>query len=169
MSTRLTDQGARLGLGGALLRAWVGYRRRLDADLAAAGFADRGFPDGRVLHICARTPETTIAQIGRELGITRQGAGKIVASLRDRGYVTLNPSAADGREKLVTLTARATDYLAAHRNAARRIERQLRSEIGRDGFESLQQLLTALGAGEGQTASDYLRRTSDLSFLSPEH
>jgi DNA-binding MarR family transcriptional regulator len=39
---------------------------------------------------------------------TRQGASKIVASLRDRRYVTISDSATSGREKVVKLTPRAT-------------------------------------------------------------
>ena len=43
-------------LGAALRRAWVGYQRRLDQEIATAGFADRGFPDGRVLRMCSGQP-----------------------------------------------------------------------------------------------------------------
>lgn len=143
------------GLGPALLQAWVGYRRRLDEHLAAAGFADHGFPDGRVLRICRRTGGVTISQIGRELGITRQGASKIIANLRDNRYITLNPSPTDAREKIVTLTARGLGYLVARRNAARAIERQLRTHLGSDAFDQLQHLLNQIG--EGERASDYLR------------
>jgi DNA-binding MarR family transcriptional regulator len=132
-------------LGGALRRAWLGYQRRLDEELAAAGFDDRRFPDGRVLRICSKSAEATISQIGRELGITRQGASKVIASLRARGYVTLKASPTDGREKIVKLTARASDYLAAQRKAARAIERQWRAEVGADGFDSLYLLLETLG------------------------
>jgi DNA-binding MarR family transcriptional regulator len=146
-----------VGLGGALRRAWVGYQRRMDEELATAGFGDRGFPDGRVLHICSRSDEVTISQIGRELGITRQGASKIIASLRDRRYVTLTASPTDGREKIVSLTARAVDLLAAQRKAARAIERRLRTEIGAEAFESLSALLDALGGDEQPRLSDYLR------------
>jgi DNA-binding MarR family transcriptional regulator len=145
-------------LGGALRRAWIGYQRRLDQEMAAAGFTDRGFPDGRVLRLCARSEEVTASQIGRELGITRQGAGKIVAGLRDRGYVTLGTSPGDGREKVVTLTPRARDYLAAQRSAARRIEQELRNQAGAEAFESLLGLLDALGgAQEHPRMRDYLR------------
>jgi len=151
-------QARQVGLGGALRRAWVGYQRRLDEALAAAGFADRGFPDGRVLRICSRSAETTISQIGRELGITRQGASKIVASLHDRRYVTLRASPTDGREKIVELTSRATAYLAAHRKAARGIERRLRAEVGEEAFDGLCLLLDALGGDEQPRLSEYLRR-----------
>lgn len=147
----------KVGLGGALRQAWVGYRRRLDGELAAAGFGDHGFPDGRVLRICSRADETTISQIGRELGITRQGASKIVASLAERDYVTMAVSSSDRREKIVTLTPRATDYLAAHRRAARQIEQELRTQIGDDAFNSLRALLGAFGGDEQPRMSDYLR------------
>lgn len=132
------------GLGPDLRRAWIGYRVRLLAEIKAAGFADTGFPDGRILRICLRSEQATISQIGRELSITRQGAGKAVASLRDRGYVSITDSATDRREKIVTLTERAMSFLDAHRKAARDIERQLRAAVGPDGFEALARLLLAL-------------------------
>ena len=75
---------APVGLGPALRRAWVGYQRRLDRAMADAGFDERRFPDGRVLRLCSRPAGSTISSIGRELGITRQGAGKVVSHLHDR-------------------------------------------------------------------------------------
>lgn len=134
-------------LGAALARAWTGYRDRLDRELAAAGFGS-GTPDGRVLRLCSDTAEVTISEIGRELGITRQAASKIVAGLRDRGYVSLSPSPTDGREKMVRLTAHALDYLRAQRAAERRIEARLRRELGAEAFEALDRLLEALGRRE---------------------
>jgi DNA-binding MarR family transcriptional regulator len=147
-------------LGGALRRAWVGYQRLLDDELAVAGYEDRGLPDGRVLRICARDPEATISAIGRELAISRQGAGKLVASLRDRGYVTLDPSPDSGREKRITLTPRAREYLTAHRAAARRIEERLRVQIGEDAYGGLLLLVEALGGDEHPRMRDYIRRAT---------
>jgi DNA-binding MarR family transcriptional regulator len=149
------------GLGAALRRAWVGYQRRLDEQMAAAGFDDRKFPDGRVLRICARSTEMTASQIGRELGISRQGAAKVVGDLRGRGYVEVVASATSGREKIVSLTPRAVDYLAAQRKAARAIERQLRAQIGVEGFEGLARLLDALSGDDQPRMSDYLRDDQD--------
>jgi DNA-binding MarR family transcriptional regulator len=160
--TTLQTRAGSASLGRALRQAWVGYQRRLDEELAAAGFDERRFPDGRVLRICSRSAEATISHIGRELGITRQGASKIVASLRDRRYVTLKASATDRREKIVKLTPRAIDYLAARRKAARGIERQLRAEVGVESFDSLHRLLEALGGDEQPGMSDYLRKATDL-------
>jgi len=144
-------------LGGALRRAWVGYHHRLDEELAAGGLGDHGFPDGRVLRICSSSADVTVSQIGRDLGITRQGAGKIVARLRDRRYVTIRSSPTDGREKIVTLTPRAHEYLEAHRKAVRKIERQLCREFGDDAVDNLFVLLDALEGDEQPRLRDYLR------------
>ena len=135
-------------LGAALRRAWAGYRERLDRELSAAGFGNHGAPDGRVLRLCSETAEVTISEIGRELGITRQAASKIVAGLRDRGYVSLSPSPTDGREKIVRLTAHALEYLTAQGAAERRIESQLRRELGAEAFDGLSRLLDTLSAGD---------------------
>ena len=143
-------------LGPALRRAWVGYQRRLDEAIATAGFTDRQFPDGRILRKCRRSP-TSISQIGRELGITRQGAHKIVASLRERHYVRVRTSRTNRSEKIVELTPRAHDYLTAHRKAARAIERQLRSEIGAEAYAALTGLLDVLGGEDEPRMRDYLR------------
>ena len=149
-----------LALGGALRRAWVGYQLLLDAEMTKAGFADRRFPDGRVLRLCAREQSVTASRIGRELGITRQGAGKIVKSLRDRGYVTLGPPSGDGREKALILTDRAHDYLAAQRAAARRIENTVRAQVGEEAFAGLAALLVLLGVDEQQPRlRDYVNLT----------
>jgi DNA-binding MarR family transcriptional regulator len=151
-----------LSLGPALRRGWVGYRRRLDDALAASGFADHGFPDGRVLRMCSDPAGRTISEIGRELGITRQGASKVVASLRQRRYVTVNPSAKSGREKVVKVSKRGTDFLDAQRRAARTIERQLRTELGPESFAALYRLLERLGGDEELRLLAYLREHTHL-------
>lgn len=139
-----------LALGGALRRAWVAYQRLLDAEMANAGFTDRSFPDGRVLRLCEREGAVTASRIGRELRITRQGAGKIVNSLRDRGYVTLEPSSRDGRQKLITLTPKGREYLDTQRRVARRIEKTVRERTGDHAFKGLAALVDALAGAEEQ-------------------
>ena len=152
------DRRAHGPLGPALRRAWVGYQRQLDGEMAAAGFDDRKVPDGRVLRICRRSPGTTISQIGRELGMSRQGAGAIVADLRERGYVAVEPSPTSGRESSVTLTPRAESYLAAHRKATRTIDARLRRALGPEGFDHLRRLVEFLaGDDEEVRLRDYLR------------
>ena len=152
-----------LALGPTLRRAWLGYQGRLDRAMADAGFDERRFPDGRVLRLCADPAGSTISNIGRELGITRQGAGKVVSHLHDRGYVSVADSPTSGREKEVTLTLRGTQYLEAQREAVRTIEGELRRELGEEPFGALHRLLDVLDPGDEVRMRTYLSsRTTDL-------
>ena len=119
------------GLGAALRRAWLGYQLRLDRAMAEAGFGERRFPDGRVLRVCSGQAGSTISAIGRELGITRQGASKVVAHLRDRGYVAVADSTTSKREKSVVLTPRGIDYLAHQRRLSGRSRTSCGPNLGR--------------------------------------
>jgi len=116
--------------------------------MVEAGFDDVAVPDGRVLRLCLEPPGTTSSTIGRALGMTRQGAGKLVGSLRDRGYLEVQPSASSGREKSVTATAKARDYLALRRSAANKVEDEVRAELGAEGYAQLRALLQVLGGTE---------------------
>ena len=77
-----------VGLGGALRRAWVGYQHRLDTAMAAAGFGEGKFPDGRVLRLCSGQAGSTISAVGREPASPARAPAKwsgtcaIVATLR---------------------------------------------------------------------------------------
>jgi DNA-binding MarR family transcriptional regulator len=141
-------------LGAALRRARAGYRHRMHAELAAAGFADRQPPDGRVLRVCAAPGETTISDVGRALGISRQGASKVVAGLRERGYLEVTPSAADSREKILTLTQRAADFIASWQAASAAVEAWLRTQIGDDGIDRLYRYLDTLADDASPPPSD---------------
>jgi DNA-binding MarR family transcriptional regulator len=140
--------GGQYALGMALRRALGGYRRQMDDHLAAAGFAGRQFPAGRVLRMCAGPGVTTISDVGRELGITRQGASKIVATMRKQGYLSVTPSQDDGREKILTLTPRAIEALLAAYRAAATIEKRVREEIGDEGMEQFFRVLDVVADGE---------------------
>ncbi len=128
--------------------------------MAEAGFGDRGFPDGRVLSICSKVADVTISSIGRELGITRQGASKLVASLRARGYVTLRPSGADAREKFVVLTPRARALPAgpAGGGAPDRAPGCLGASVPRH-FDVLRRTLDLLGGDQQPRLRDYLEES----------
>lgn len=157
-------------LGPALARAWIGYHRRVQTKLAEAGFADQNFPDGPILRLC-RDPDVTVTQLGRDLGITRQGASKLVTSLRERGYVTLEPSPADGREKFVQPTAQARARVAAAVRARREVDEEIRDQLGDDAFEAIRALAelltdpTALPLREMWRERNYGGRRAGLSDL----
>jgi DNA-binding MarR family transcriptional regulator len=126
--------------------------------MGAAGFDDRAFPNGRVLRFCTGADHTTIADVGRHLGVSRQRAAQIVTNLRQRGYVTVSPSTSSGKEKTVDVTPRAIEYLAAHRRAAAKIEQSLVATLGPEGLSSLHRLVTELAGDEDLRLRDYLRQ-----------
>jgi len=159
---RQAGPGATL-LGNLLLLALLGYGRRVDAEMAAAGFTDREFPETPVLRLCSDPEGITISEISQRLGITRQGASKIVGRLRDRGYLAVTPSPTSGREKIVTLSTRALEYLTQQHRARKVVEAQLRDQLGDKGFE---QFTTALGQlADGHPGGmDALARRYDLKL-----
>lgn len=152
-------------LGRALRRALIGYWQALGAHLTAAGFDDRKLPESQVLAMCARPVDTTISDVGRRLGITRQGAGKIVAGLHERGYLTVRPSPTDGREKVLSLTPRAEQYLATVQDAAHAMEVKLREELGTEGMDNFYRALEVLARHAGPRSEE---RTGRYFAASPE-
>lgn len=152
-------------LARALRRALNGYWRLVGTELAAAGFADQRFPEGRVLVMCATPGGTTISDVGRRLGITRQGAGKIVARLREGGYLNVSASATDGREKVLSLTPRAEQFLATLQEAGRSAEARLREQIGADGLDQLLRTLNLLAELGGPPRAEKLGDTPALWAL----
>jgi DNA-binding MarR family transcriptional regulator len=150
-----------VGLGPALRAAWVGYQLRLDAAMAASGFEERRFPDGRVLRLCSGPAGSTISAVGRELGITRQGASKVVGYLQNRDYVSVADSRTSKREKSVVLTPRGVAYLHAQRTAVLEIEAELRSEIGEAAFSGALDLLAALDSGDKTRLRAYLQSSTE--------
>ena len=100
---------------------------------------------------CAPPPATRRSPTSAaRLGITRQGASKIVAALRERGYVVVTPSAGDGREKILTLTSRAAEFLLTIHRASGDIEARLREKIGAEGVEQFFRVLDMLAWRRGR-------------------
>lgn len=144
-------------IGAVLRQGWVGYQVRMDEAMRAAGF-DRRHPDGRVLRLCSEPGGRTISAIGRALGISRQGASKLVASLVDRGFVTAAASASDRREKVVSVTPLAVEYLAAIRAARTTIDDELRASLGPEVLAALTRLTDALSGGDRSRLDEQWRR-----------
>jgi DNA-binding MarR family transcriptional regulator len=132
----------------------LGFRSLID-DLHVE-LARQGHPDVRPVHgfvLQAIGPDgTTAVELGRRLGISKQAAGKTIATLERLDYVQRAPAPDDGRQKVVELTDRGTDCLV--RSA--RIFDQLR-----EGW------VAKLGAGRVDALEDDLRAVvpGDMSRL----
>ena len=87
----------------------------------------------------------TISDIGRQFDVSRQAASKIVAELRERGYMQVTASTTDQREKVVELTPKAIEHVTARLRAAGELDRAIRERIGDAGLDELYKVLEAVG------------------------
>ncbi|MFG2398046.1 MarR family winged helix-turn-helix transcriptional regulator [Streptomyces lydicus] len=144
MVADIPEGDSAIALGPQLLRSWLGYRRRVEERLAANGFAEKRLPNGALLRLCAKDTEMTVSRIGRELEISRQGASKQVTELCEQGYLTLEKSPGDGREKYVRLTPDALAFLRSFDRARREVDEEIRAQLGSEALDALSALFTLL-------------------------
>ncbi|MEE1782147.1 MarR family winged helix-turn-helix transcriptional regulator [Streptomyces sp. SP17BM10] len=144
MVAEFSREGQYRAVGPQLLRSWLGYRRRVEERLAAAGFADRRLPNGVILRLCATDDEMTVSRIGRELDISRQGASKQVGELVVEGYLVLEQSPDDGREKFVRPTPAALVFLRSFDQARREVDEEIRARLGDEALDALSALFDLL-------------------------
>ena len=98
--------------GDLLAQARERWIRAMAKRLGALGFHDYRRSDPLVMR-SLRAGDVSLGALGVTLGVTRQAARKVVNGLVERGYVHVTTSTQDSRRRLVTLTPRGRDYLAA--------------------------------------------------------
>ena len=101
------------------------------AAIAQAGFDDLRPSHGFVVQHLQHGP-VSIGQLAGRLGITAQGASKVVIELERKGYLTRTPEADDQRRRLVDLTPRGWAAIHAARTARRQVNEELRELLGDD-------------------------------------
>ena len=131
------DFGILLGL------AYTSFVGELHEELAARGFHDLGSAYGYVFRALSTGPMRP-SQLAERLGVTNQGAFKILEEMQARGYVERAPDPDDGRATLIRLARRGRDALASARRFHRRYERRLSAEIGKGQARELRRLLERL-------------------------
>jgi DNA-binding MarR family transcriptional regulator len=115
---------------GILLTAAVSvFKSRLHAHLAGTGYDDIGPSFGFVFRSLADAP-LSLAELAARLGISSQGALKIVADMTERGYVERRDDPTDRRVVQVALTARGRAALREARRFHAATERQLITAMG---------------------------------------
>jgi DNA-binding MarR family transcriptional regulator len=136
----------RLDFGILLLLACEEFVTDLRATLAEE-FPDQGTSDGYVLRSLGGQP-MTVSELAGRLNMSKQGAGQIADDMERRGYVERRPDPRDGRARLLHLSARGEQALAAARRFHQRYERRLVREHGRDAVETMRTLLGAMIGAE---------------------
>jgi DNA-binding MarR family transcriptional regulator len=127
-----------------------GFRSIIDE--LHAELARRGHPDVRPAHGFAMQAiglhGATASEVGRRLGISKQGAGKTIDRLEAIGYATRAGDAADRRRKLVRLTPRGMDALAQSAAIFEDIRSRWARELGPGRVDALQACLRQMVPGE---------------------
>jgi DNA-binding MarR family transcriptional regulator len=121
---------------------------RLDGALTAAGDAlarPTGQTSARWRVLAAVEPESmSVAQIARSWGLTRQSVQRIADALERDGLVAYEDNPSHRRAKLVRLTSRGRDTLAAIQQAQRDWANELGKRIGAADLDAANDILAGL-------------------------
>ena len=85
-----------------------------------------------------------LTELARKAGMSPQAMGELVDELVDMGYVLRRPDPDDGRAKLIVLTERGWNAVAAGRQTIEGIEKQVTEILGEHGHRELRRLLSEL-------------------------
>ena len=85
-----------------------------------------------------------LTELARKANMTPQAMGELVDELVDMGYVVRRPDPSDGRAKLILLTERGRDAVAAGLETIEGLEEQVTEILGERGHQELRRLLSKL-------------------------
>ena len=122
------------------------FKRDLHRHLAACGFDDVGPSFGYVFRLLDRDPHN-LQGVSAALGITAQGALKIVNDMVEKGYVERRDDPDDGRVKWLELTDPAKAAMAQAKHFHHQYERGLTRRIGKAQVKALRSVLEEIYAG----------------------
>ena len=141
MKKNITEESRTLG---ALLRLpYDGLQARTYAELAAGGFEDiRPAHSSVFRHILPGGSRLT--ELAERAKLTKQSMAYLVEYLHQRGYLEMVGDPADGRAKLVRLTARGQEFQRAAMKVSGRIEAEVAEKLGGKEMRQLRALLEQL-------------------------
>lgn len=136
-----------------LVLALGAFKAGLHAHMADAGFADIGPSFGYVFRILDG-PSPSLAELAKRLGMTPQGALKIVSDMTSKGYVRRVDDPSDARVSRLVLAARGKQALAAARTYHAEYERDLRKQLGVQAVTAARAVLDAMAAEADSVEAD---------------
>ncbi|CEI71758.1 MULTISPECIES: MarR family winged helix-turn-helix transcriptional regulator [Romboutsia] len=86
--------------------------------------------------------ELTVAQIGRIIGISRQGAHKCAKGLIERGYIIIENKDVNSRDKILSLTEKGSRFCRETLILKEEFETNIINSIGEDKFKILKECLS---------------------------
>jgi DNA-binding MarR family transcriptional regulator len=137
--------------------------------LLAAGFrvlidelhrelAERGHPEARPIHGFALQAigreGVTTSELGRRLGVSKQGAAKNAAGLERIGYIAREPNPDDARAVMLKPTPRGVEMLAMSAEIFNRLRAEWSAELGTKRLDALEDDLRAIVVPAGAKLGD---------------
>lgn len=86
--------------------------------------------------------ELTVAQVGRIIGISRQGAHKCAKGLIERGYIIIENKDVNSRDKILSLTEKGSRFCRETLILKEEFETNIINSIGEDKFKILKECLS---------------------------
>jgi DNA-binding MarR family transcriptional regulator len=130
-------------LGIVMALAYGAFVDALREDLAEHGYDDLNRSFGYVARALVEGP-LTLKAVAHRLGITSQGAIKIVDDMEQSGYVERVDAPEDGRAKHLRLTRRGRAALSAARDFHSAFEKRLAARVGPRAVAALRHVLDSI-------------------------
>jgi DNA-binding MarR family transcriptional regulator len=129
---------------GAILRLpFQILAKRLYEELAATGYPDIRSAHGSVFRYIL--PEgSRVSELAERAQMTKQSMAYLVESLRESGYVEVEPDPTDGRARRVCLTDRGLEVQRKGLEISRRMENEIAEQMGAERLSELRTLLHEL-------------------------
>ena len=128
-----------------------------------ARLTELGFAELRPAHGCvfANIDDggSRLTELAERSGFTKQSVGEAVADLEQLGFVERVRDPADGRAKIIQLTAHGREALTASQEIFADIDRHFTEEIGRERYAEFRQILMDLN-GLTRASADPVRRAA---------
>jgi DNA-binding MarR family transcriptional regulator len=132
------------------LRLFAAFRSIIDE--VHDELARQGHPQIRPMHgfvfQAIGIDGTTAVELAARLGVTKQAAGKTIASLERQGYVERAADPRDARRKIVRLTGRGVDVLDQSARLFDAIQIRWAEALGEDRLAALHADLRTMTPGE---------------------
>lgn len=141
----MTDPEHTVPLHALLARAHARFVGECERRLAEEGFGDLAVAHGanvlRFLHLDSAVP---VAEVVRRSGVSKQAISQQVHHLAERGYLTVEPGATDGRSKVLRFTERGERSKQVAVRITAEVEREWAIRLGEPVVGALRGALEAV-------------------------
>ncbi|MFZ6710553.1 MarR family winged helix-turn-helix transcriptional regulator [Undibacterium sp. TC9W] len=134
-----------MDLGVLLNLAFGSFKEQLHQHLAQQGYADVGSSFGYVFRLLENNPQN-LKQLAESLGMTPQGALKIINDMEAKAYVRREDDTTDARVRLLHLTPRALALMKVARAFHQEFEHRLIESMGASKVKAMRAVLEHINA-----------------------